>query len=167
VLKPVALLGQASAYAAFALFIGYFSVAPNYQHLEPGLALIKLSFSHAGAPRTPCRQRTAAELAALAPNMRRPTVCPRARVDLVVELAIDDKLTYRGDLPPAGLAHDGASTVYKRFPVPAGRHRVTVRLRDSVREEGFDHERSDAIELSPGQNFVIDFNPACGGFVFL
>jgi len=39
---------QVPAYAAFAAFIGYFSAAPEYRHLDPGLAVVKLSFSHAG-----------------------------------------------------------------------------------------------------------------------
>ena len=39
---------QGFAYAAFAAFIGYFSVAPAYQPLDPGQALIRLSFSQPG-----------------------------------------------------------------------------------------------------------------------
>jgi len=167
VLKPLAMLGQVAAYAAFAVFIGYFSFAPTYQHFDPNLALIKLSFSHAGARKVACRQRTAEELAALAPNMRRPMACSRERIDLLVELIVDDEILYRAALRPAGLARDGASAVYRRFPIAAGSHVVTVRLRDSVREQGFDHEHSGAVELTPGQNFVIDFKPALGGFVFL
>jgi hypothetical protein len=167
VLRPLAVLGQLLAYAAFAAFIGYFSFAPTYQHFDPDLALIKLSFSHAGARKVPCRQRTAEELAALAPNMRRTTVCSRERIDLLVELMVDDKVLYRAALRPAGLARDGASAVYRRFPIAAGSHVVTVRLRDSVREQGFDHVHSGTVELTRGQNFVIDFKPARGGFVFL
>ena len=166
-LKPLAMLGQVAAYAAFAVFIGYFSFAPTYQHFDPDLALIKLSFSHAGARKVACRQRTAEELAALAPNMRRPMACSRERIDLLVELIVDEEVLYRAALRPAGLARDGASAVYRRFPIATGSHVVTVRLRDSVREQGFDHEHSGTVELTPGQNFVIDFKPALGGFVFL
>ena len=161
------LLGQIVAYAAFAVFIGYCSIAPSYQHLDPALALIKLSFSHAGAPKVACRQRTPEELAALAPNMRQQMACPRARVDLFVELVVDDQIFFRGALPPSGLARDGASTVYERFPINAGEHVVTVRLRDSAREDGFDHELTGTIRLSAGQNFVVDFDPARGGLIFL
>lgn len=166
-LKPLALLGQGLAYAAFYAFIGYFSFAPTYQHLDADLALVKLSFSHAGARKVACRQRTQEELDALAPNMRRPMSCSRERMDLIVELAIDGQVVLHAALPPSGLARDGASTVYRKFPVDAGPHAITVRLRDSMREQGFDHEYSDTIELNPGQNFVIDFDPVLGGFVFL
>lgn len=165
--KPLAMFGQALAYAGFAVFIGYFSSAPSYQHFDPDLALIKLSFSHAGARKVACRRRTPEELAALAPNMRQTMACSRERIDLLVELMVDDQLLYRAALAPAGLARDGASAVYQRFPMAAGSHVVTVRLRDSVREHGFDHVHSGTVELTPGQNFVIDFKPARGGFIFL
>ena len=39
--------------------------------------LLKLSLSHAGARKEACHQRSAEELAKLAPNMRAPSVCPR------------------------------------------------------------------------------------------
>ena len=166
-LRPFAVLGQVIAYGVFVTFLGYFSVAPSYRHLAPELALIKLSFSHAGARKVACRRRTPEELAVLAPNMRRQMACPRERIDLLVELVVDEQLFYRGALPPSGLARDGASTVYQRFPIAAGPHRVTVRLRDSVRDDGFDHAYSEEVELSAAQNFVIDFDTARGGFVFL
>jgi hypothetical protein len=165
--NPLAILGQLITYAAFAVFIGYFSYSPSYQHFNPDLALIKLSFSHAGARRVACRQRTPDELAALAPNMRRAMACSRERIDLLVELLVDDQVLYRATLRPAGLARDGASAVYRRFPIAPGSHVVTARLRDSVRDQGFDYEHSGVVDLLPRQNFVIDFKPALGGFVFL
>jgi hypothetical protein len=48
--------------------------------------------------------------------------------------------------------------------VPAGAKELTVRLRDSGRREGYDHERTAAIELEPRQNLVIDFRADTGGF---
>ncbi len=158
---------QGAAYAVFAAFIGYFSSAPEYTHLDPELALIKLSFSHAGAPRTECRRLSQEELDALPPNMRRPTECPRERVALLVELEIDGELAYRGTRPPSGLAGDGASTVYERFPVEPGPHRIAIRLRDSRRTSGFDWEQQGDVDIKPRQNFVIDFRAETGGFKFL
>jgi hypothetical protein len=160
-------LAQIAAYGLFAGVVGYFSDTPAYVHHNPEKALIKLSFSHAGEHKGECRRRTPEELAALAPNMRRPFDCPRERVPLMVELVMDGELIYRGVLPPAGLAGDGASTVYQRFPVAPGRHRLIARLRDSRREQGFDHEHKQIVELRPRQNFVIDFRPQTGGFRFL
>ena len=159
--------GQALAYLLFYAFIGYFATLPAYTHLDPDKASIKLSFSHAGAHREECRQLTQEELNRLPPNMRRPKECPRGRVPLLVELTLDGELLYRDELPPSGLAGDGASTAYKKFPVAAGRHRLVARMRDSRRSAGFDYELEDEITLQPQQNFVVDFRPELGGLLFL
>jgi hypothetical protein len=84
-----------------------------------------------------------------------------------VELLLDGEALFRADLPPSGLAGDGASTVYRKFPVAPGRHRLTARLRDSARTEGFDYESEREVMLEPRQNFVVDFKAASGGFIFL
>ncbi len=164
--KPLQIGGQILLYAAFAAAVGYLSNSPAYVHHDPDKALIKLSFSHAGEHKGGCRRLTPEEIAALPPNMRRPMDCPRERVPLVVELEVDGELLFRGSAPPSGLAGDGASTVYQRFPVAPGDRTLTVRMRDSNREAGFDYTESTRVELVPSQNFVIDFQPQQGGFVF-
>ncbi len=165
-LGPLQVLGQIAAYALFAAVIGYFSLAPAYTHLDPGLALVKLSFSHAARLKGECRRLTPEELAKLPPNMRRPLDCPRERLPVVVELALDGRPLYRAELPPGGLARDGTATVYRRFAVEPGRHVLAARLRDSARAEGFDYERTAEIELRAGQNLAVDFHADRGGFVF-
>jgi hypothetical protein len=145
---------------------GTFADSPAYVHHPPGHALINLSFSHGAGRKGECRRLSAEEIARLAPNMRRPTQCPRERLPVHVELALDGNLLYRGTLPPTGLSGDGPSRVYERFPVAPGAHRIDVRLRDTARAEGFDHERTEIVELKPGQNFVVDFRPDAGGFIF-
>jgi len=85
----------------------------------------------------------------------------------VVEVELDGALLYHDLLPPTGLAGDGESTVYRRFVVAPGAHVLTARLRDTRREQGYDHEHTERVELSAGQNFVIDFSLARGGFEFL
>lgn len=166
-IKVTRYIGQFIAYALFALVVGYFATQPAYTHLDPDKALIKLSFSHAGAHRQECRQLTQEELNRLPPNMRRPLDCPRERRPLLVELELDGEILYRDELPPSGLAGDGASTAYRKFPVAAGSHQLVARLRDSRREEGFDYVKSAEVTLAPQQNFVIDFRPEFGGFLFL
>lgn len=164
--RPYQYIGQLVAYALFALAVGYFATQPAYTHLGPDEALIKLSFSHAGAHVQECRKLSQEELEQLPPNMRRPTECPRERVALLVELELDGKILYRDTLPPSGLSGDGASTAYQTFPVRAGTHQLVARLRDSRREEGFDYEQAADVSLAPQQNFVIDFRPERGGFLF-
>jgi hypothetical protein len=165
-IRPLPLLGQAAAYILFAAFLGIFSVAPSTTYLEADLAVIKLSFSHASDRIGPCRRLSPEEIAALPPNMRRSEDCPRARLALLVELELDDEIAIRRLLPPIGLRRDGASSVFQRFQVAAGKHRIVARLRDSARSEGFDYEGEVEVELAPGQNFVIDFRAESGGFIF-
>ena len=160
-------IGQAIAYALFAVVIGFFATRPAYTYLEPGLAVIKLSFSHAGEHVEECRRLSQEELEQIAPNMRRPTQCPRERVPLLVEVELDGELIYSEALPPSGLAGDGASTAYKKFPLAAGNYHLVTRLRDSRRPDGFDHESAADISLQPQQNLVIDFRPELGGFLFM
>ena len=160
-------IGQAVAYALFAVVIGYFATQPSYTYLEPGKAQIKLSFGHAGDHTTDCRRLSQEELNQLAPNMRRPLDCPRGRLPVLIELELDGELLYRAELPPSGLAGDGVSTAYKTFAVDPGQHQLVARLRDSNRTAGFDYEKASGITLSPQQNFVVDFHPSRGGFLFL
>jgi len=140
------------------------SAWPEYRSIPEGSAMLKLSFSHGGARN--CRQMTEAELAKLPPNMRRKEVCERRRLPVLVALKIDGATAFRAELPPSGLSGDGPSRVYKKFVLRAGPHDIAVELRDSARAEGFDYSATRQIELAPGQNFVIDFDPVAGGFVF-
>jgi len=164
--KVLRYFGQFVAYALFALAVGYFATQPAYTHLGPDEALIKLSFSHAGAHIRECRKLTQEELNRLPPNMRRPMDCPRERLPLLIELELDGKMLYRDTLPPSGLSGDGASTAYRKFSVPTGSHHLVARLRDSRRNDGFDYEKAVDVSLTPQQNFVIDFRPELGGFLF-
>lgn len=164
---PPRLFGQAVAYGLFMAFLAAFSATPSYTYLEADQAVIKLSFSHAAKRIGVCRRLTREEIAALPPNMRRTEDCPRERLPLLVELEIDGDLATRRFLAPAGLHRDGASAVYQRFPVSAGRHRIVARLRDTARIDGFDYERSVEVDLAPGRNFVIDFRSDFGGFIFM
>ncbi|HSF96250.1 MAG TPA: hypothetical protein VLA52_14590 [Thermohalobaculum sp.] len=140
------------------------SAWPSYSPVPQGSAMLKLSLSHGGVRN--CRQLTEAELAKLPPNMRRKEICDRKRAPLTVELVIDGARVYHRDLPPSGLSGDGPSRVYEKFVLPAGPHSIAVRLRDTLRAEGFDYQAVRDVELAPGQNFVIDFSPVTGEFVF-
>lgn len=159
-------IGQAVAYAAFAVFIGYFAAWPAYTRVPPDQALIKLSFSHGAERKGECRQRTDEEMARLAPNMRRSAVCPRERLPVFVELELNGKIIYADELPSTALSGDGPSQAYRRFVVPSGEQRIVARLRDTARSEGFDYIADRVVTLKPGDNLAIDFFPSTGGFRF-
>lgn len=155
-------LGQGLLYGLFALFIGVFSGWPPYQALPAGQAVLKVSFIHHGQRVAPCRAYTPEELAKLPPNMRQPMKCERERSPVAIEVDLDGATIYRQVAPPAGLSRDGASSVYHRLAIPAGEHRITVRLRDSTRP-AFDYTRDTTVHLREAQVLVIDFDAQKGG----
>lgn len=155
---------QAILYAAFVAVIGYFSNRPVYEHLPADDALLKVSLSHAGARMQACRQRSAEELAKLAPNMRAQSVCPRERAPIVVDVDLDGTRVFHVVAPPSGFARDGASTIYRRMPIVAGKHRITARLADTA-DGAFRYTHDATLDLAPGRVVVVDFDPAQGGFV--
>ena len=156
---------QALCYAAFMAVVGYFSTSPPYVHLPAGQAVVKLSLQHAGERKEACHERSAEELAKLAPNMRAATVCPRERAPVAVDIRMDDQPLFAVVAPPRGLSKDGASTVYRRAAVPAGEHRFVAKLADTA-DGHFGYAAERTIELKPGRVLVIDFDLKEGGFAF-
>jgi hypothetical protein len=163
--QALRIAAQLALYVPLMVLIGYFSAAPKFSPIGESEALLRLSFIHAAQRKAPCRERSAEELAKLAPNMRAALDCPRERAPLLVELELDGKLVLRREVPPAGIKGDGNATVYHRLPLPAGKHRIAVRLRDRP-GEGFNYAREETVELAPGRVLLIDFVAAQGGFLF-
>lgn len=159
-------IGQAIVYAGMAVWLGYFANLPVYTHLPPEDALIKLSVVHGAQRKGECRKRTREELEAMNPNMRTPYDCPRERLPIHIEILLDGEVIYDRSVAAAGLVHGGSTRAYERFPVTAGAHELVARMVDSARTEGYDFQRAATIQLSPGENFVIDFRAESGGFLF-
>ncbi|CAK0740979.1 conserved hypothetical protein [uncultured Gammaproteobacteria bacterium] len=159
-------LGQAVAYAVFAASMAYFSMYPVFTYFPEDQAQIKFSLSHGGKPKGDCRRLTGTEAGNLQANMRKPQVCPRERLPVMVELRLDGQVLYQETLPPGGMWRDGQSRVYQRLAVTAGHHKLNLGLRDSARTDGFDYVREVEVDLKPHQNLVIDFRPETGGFFF-
>ena len=157
---------QAILYVAFAAFIGYLSVAPAYQYAAPELAVIKLSLSHAADRVEECVKLTPDEINARALRGESLGECGRERLPLRVEVDVDGRTVIRVTAEPSGLWSDGPASVYERIPVAAGSHTITVRLRDSARESGWDYEQTETVDLVAGRYFTITFRAANGGFAF-
>lgn len=165
-MKAIRFLAQLALYAPLMAILGYFSTEPRFSAVSPEEALVRVSFIHSTQRKQACRERSAEELAKLAPNMRAALDCPRERSPLLVEIELDGKVVLRREVEPSGLRRDGNVAVYERMALPAGRHRIVARLRD--RPEGeFNYVREETLELSGGRSIIIDFNAARGGFAFL
>lgn len=165
-IHPLRLMVQFAVILALFAAVSAFAARPVYRQTPPGSAVVVLTFVHGADRKADCRRLTPQEIAKLPPNMRRVEECPRGRRPLYVELDLGGRSVYRASLPPTGIAGDGPSRVYERFVMPAGEYDVAVRLRDTARTEGFDHERKGRIVLTPDQLFVIDFRSESGEFVF-
>lgn len=164
-LGPAAWAGQLALYGLFAAAIGVFSQWPPYRPLEPGQALIKLSFTRVGKPVGDCRKPSEAELAKLPPTMRPTEICPRERSPITVQVDIDGRRVLERTAPPTGLKKDGAAALYERMVVPAGERRIAVRLSDDVRARATPYEREALVRLDAGQVLVIDFDADKGGIM--
>lgn len=163
--QTLRIVAQILLYVPLMVLIGALSSYPRFRQIADDEALVRVSFVHAGQRKQPCRERTPAELAKLAPNMRAAQDCPRERADLLVEIEFDGQIVVRRVLAPSGLGRDGNAALYQRFTVPAGSHHVLARLRDRPGGD-FNYVREAMIELKPGAAFVIDFAAEQGGFVF-
>ena len=159
-------LVQALLYAAFAVFIGYFSLSPAYRYADPDRAEIKLSLSHAAERVDECVELTPQEINERALAGEPLSQCGRERLPLTIELEIDGLIVYRGLARPSGLWSDGPASVYERFDVDAGVHTITARLRDTRRDEGWDYTHSEQVRLTPQRYFTITFRAETGGFRF-
>lgn len=165
-MRAARLIGQFIVVAALFAGVAALSDWPTYGQIPNDSGVVMLTFVHGADRKGECRRLTPEEIAKLPPNMRRVQDCPRGRRAIYVELDVDGRSVYQASLPPTGIAGDGPSRVYQRFILPAGRHELAVRLRDTARSDGFDHERRDRVELAPAQMLVIDYRPESGSFIF-
>ena len=163
--RALRIAAQMLLYVPLMVLIGTFSSFPRFSPIAQNQALVQVSVVHAAQRKQPCRERSAAELARLAPNMRAAQDCPRERADLLVEIELDGTLALRKSIAPAGLQRDGNAALYQRFPIAAGQHRIVARLRDRA-EGDFNYVREQTLDLKPGAALVIDFAAEKGGFVF-
>ncbi len=143
-------LGQALFWAAVLLPVGLFAQWPRHAPVAEGLGQLTLSLAHLTQRLSPCRQLSEAERADLPPNMRAFEVCERERAPARIELRLDGRALLAEDVAPAGLHRDGRAYLHRVWALPAGRHALELRLRDTPRGEGFDRVERFALQLDPG-----------------
>lgn len=160
--KPVRYLLQAINYTVFMALLWYFSAAPSIRILADDQAMITIAFAHAGEVREPCRALSSEELAELALNMRQTEECPRQRSPVVIKATLDDETIYDVSLDPPGLFEDGGVDVYYSGKIPAGMHKFSIKMNDSIRNTDFNHVLNSEIEVAPGQIVLVRFDNANG-----
>ena len=153
------LLWEILAWAAFSAVVGLLSVWPRFEVVDTEKAIVTITFSHAAQRVGECRRRSQEELNKLPPNMRKPADCPRERFPVRIELRSGDRVLYRDVLLPSGIWSDGKANIYKRVEINAGVHDLFVAMNDSGGDEGFDFENAAQINVAPGRNVVIRFDP--------
>ena len=160
--KPLRFLLQAFNYSLFMGLVWFFSNSPPVSLIGEDEAKITIAFAHAGQLREPCRMLSQEELNKLAPNMRKLDDCPRERSPVVIEAELDGKSIYSASLPPPGLFGDGGVDVFYSAKIPAGEHQLNVKMNDSIRVEGFNHQFARLVTVEPAQILLIAFNSKSG-----
>jgi len=150
----------------FAIAVGAFSVWPRHHVIDEGMAMISLSFSHAGQRIRECRQLTQEELNKLPPNMRKRDDCPRERLPVRVEFRSGDKTLYEAIRRPTGLWKDGSANVYQRLQVPSGARRLFVGMNESGLTGEFDYSLESEVHLKVGDHLVVEFDETQKTFIF-
>lgn len=156
--KPLRFVLQAINYGLFMWVVWYFASAPAVRLIGADEARLTIAFAHAGQLREPCRQLSQEELNKLAPNMRKLDDCPRERSPVNIEAELDGESIYRASLPPPGIFGDGGVDVFYSAKIPAGEHRLSVKMNDSVRVEGFNHQFEQVVEIAPTQILLLGFD---------
>jgi len=160
--EPLRFLLQAFNYAVFMGLVWYFASAPSIRLIGEDEAKLTIAFAHAGQLREPCRLLSQEELNELAPNMRKIDDCPRKRSPVTIEAELDGTPIYVASLPPPGLFGDGGVDVFYSAKVPAGEHRLELKMNDSVRIEGFNHQFGQMVFIEPAQILLIGFDSKRG-----
>lgn len=159
------LLWEILAWVAFSAVVGLLSVWPRFEVVEAETAIVTITFSHAAQRVGECRQLTQEELNKLPPNMRKPSDCPRERFPVRIELRSGGNILYQDVLLPSGIWSDGKSNIYKRVEIDAGVHDLFVAMNDSGGDDSFDYENAAQLEVTPGRNVVIRFDPESEQFL--
>ena len=160
--KPLRFLLQAINYSVFMGLIWYFASSPSVRLIADDEARITIAFAHAGELREPCRMLSQEELNQLAPNMRKIDDCPRERSPVTFEAMLDGESFYSESLKPTGLYEDGGVDVFYSAKVPAGTHRLSLKMNDSVRVEGFNHSFERQVSIDPAQILLVGFDSRQG-----
>lgn len=157
---PPALGAAVTAGVALAAVWG--AQAVPYTPPQPGGPSLVLSFRHAGKIEERCRAVPDEENAKRPVHMRRPQECSRGRQSVRVELLIDGEPAFAKSFGASGLWGDGPSTGLERLPLPAGRHRLTVKLDDSGEDGAWAFTSERELDVSEREQVAVVFGREAG-----
>lgn len=160
--KPLRFVLQAFNYSLFMGLLWYFASAPALNLIGADEARLTIAFAHAGQLREPCRRLSQEELNQLAPNMRKLEDCPRERSPVTLQVELDGAVIYSATLAPPGLFGDGGVDVFYSEKIPAGEHRLSLKMNDSVRIDGFNHHFEQTLDFEPAQILLLGFDAKLG-----
>lgn len=134
--SPARLVGFGLLLAGVAVGLAAFSAAP-WRAYPPDAALLQVAFKHVAAfSEAGGGVVSEAELARL-PRHMRPQSGQRVRTgtrrDTRVRITLDGRVLLDRVYRPSGVRHDGPTYAYQELPLPLGRHRLVVTVRDAVR----------------------------------
>lgn len=155
---------QGVAYLLFFAPVWYLSTDPPYHYLAPDQAQFKIAFRMVGQLLEPCHQNTPEELAKLPRHKRTAMTCGRERSPLVMVLEMDGKTLHQASYDPGGLSKDLAAYIFEELSVPAGEHRVILRLDDATTTPEFTYVEEHPVVLDPGQAMIINFDESTKRF---
>ena len=154
-MSPRQIAGQALFWLPVMLLVALLAHWPTVSPVPPGHGELKLSLAHLSERMQPCRPLSEAERAAMPANMRAFEHCERARAVVALVIELDDKALLQEQIRPAGLHRDGRAYLFKTWPLPAGNYRLRVKLRDSPRDQGFDHSKEFELKMLPQSSALL------------
>jgi hypothetical protein len=149
------ILGQTLVWVVLIVPVGLLAQWPSYAPVPAGHGELKLSMAHLTERMEPCRQLSEEERMALPPNMRVMEICERARAPARIEILLDGEILLGETVRPAGLHRDGRAYLHRVVTLPAGRHALELKLRDSPRDDGYDREQHFTLDLKPGMSALL------------
>ncbi len=147
-----------------ALPLGFLTDLPTYTVNNADTTALKLVVRHSGLTLGECRVLDQEELNQLAPNMRRPTICPRAKAPLAVSLKVDDALLIHENLTPSGIHDDGVLALFRKLELVAGDREVHLSVTHSLvgKKKTEEFERN----ISVDSNSIVIVEYSDDGFRF-
>lgn len=125
--RAIAVLVGLLVAALFAAMTWLPSDLPYHTPATPEPQLV-VSFKLAGEVTERCRTLGPEELAALPAHKRIPKVCERGREPVHLTVSVGGRAVLDRVYAPSGAFGDGSSVAVETLAMPAGRHRVEVRL---------------------------------------